>query len=52
MSILLKKLEEKIPDWRDDVRSLVSNSGSLTISKVTLKQAYGGMRGEQKYMKQ
>ena len=45
MSILLKKLEEKIPDWRDDVRSLVSNSGSLTISKVTLKQAYGGMRG-------
>ena len=45
MSILLKKLEEKIPDWRDDVRSLVSNSGSLTISEVTLKQAYGGMRG-------
>ena len=45
MSILLKKLEEKIPNWRDDVKSLVSNSGSSTISEVTLKQAYGGMRG-------
>jgi len=45
MSILLKKLEEKIPNWRDDVNSLVSNSGSSTISEVTLKQAYGGMRG-------
>ena len=45
MSILLKKLEEKIPSWRDDVRSLISNSGSSIISEVTLKQAYGGMRG-------
>ena len=45
MSILLKKLEQKIPNWRDDVKSLVSNSGSSIISEVTLKQAYGGMRG-------
>ena len=45
MSILLEKLEEKIPNWRDDVRSLLSDSGSSVISEVTLKQAYGGMRG-------
>ena len=45
MSILLEKLEEKIPNWRDDVRALLSDSGSSVISEVTLKQAYGGMRG-------
>ena len=45
MSILLEKLEEKIPNWRDDVRSLLSDAGSSVISEVTLKQAYGGMRG-------
>jgi len=45
MSILLEKLEEKIPNWRDDVRLLLSDSGSSVISEVTLKQAYGGMRG-------
>ena len=45
MSILLKKLEEKIPHWRNDVKSLISESGSSVIGEVTLKQAYGGMRG-------
>tara|TARA_B110000438_G_scaffold268872_1_gene284784 strand:+ start:449 stop:1720 length:1272 start_codon:yes stop_codon:yes gene_type:complete len=45
MSILLEKLNERIPAWRKDVRSLVSESGSSVISEVTLKQAYGGMRG-------
>ena len=45
MSILLNKLEEKIPNWRNDVKSLVSESGSSVIGEVTLKQVYGGMRG-------
>ena len=45
MSILLEKLEQKIPDWREDVRALISDSGSSVISEVSLKQAYGGMRG-------
>ena len=45
MSILLEKLEQKIPSWREDVRTLISDSGSSVISEVSLKQAYGGMRG-------
>ncbi len=45
MSILLEKLEQKIPNWREDVRTLISDSGSSVISEVSLKQAYGGMRG-------
>ena len=45
MSILLKKLEQKIPNWREDVKNLISDSGSSVISEVSLKQAYGGMRG-------
>ena len=45
MSILLKKLEEKIPNWKNDVKSLISESGSSVIGEVTLKQVYGGMRG-------
>jgi len=45
MSILLEKLEQKIPNWREDVRALISDSGSSVISEVSLKQAYGGMRG-------
>ena len=45
MSILLEKLEQKIPSWREDVRTLISDSGSSVISEVSLKQDYGGMRG-------
>ena len=45
MSILLEKLEQKIPNWREDVRALISDSGSSVISEVSLKQSYGGMRG-------
>ena len=45
MSILLEKLEQKIPNWREDVKNLISDSGSSVISEVSLKQAYGGMRG-------
>ena len=45
MSILLEKLEQKIPNWREDVKTLISDSGSSVISEVSLKQAYGGMRG-------
>ena len=45
MSILLEKLEQKIPNWREDLRVLISDSGSSVISEVSLKQAYGGMRG-------
>tara|TARA_Y100000588_G_scaffold1189_1_gene1646 strand:+ start:1703 stop:2974 length:1272 start_codon:yes stop_codon:yes gene_type:complete len=45
MSILLEKLEQKIPNWREDVRTLIYDSGSSVISEVSLKQAYGGMRG-------
>ena len=45
MASLYNTLEEKIPVWRDDARSLLKNNGSSVISDVTLTQAYGGMRG-------
>ena len=45
MNSLYNTLEEKIPVWRDDARSLLKNNGSSVISDVTLTQAYGGMRG-------
>ena len=45
MASLYNTLEEKIPVWRDDARSLLKNNGSSVISEVTLTQAYGGMRG-------
>ena len=45
MASLYKTLEEKIPAWRDDAKSLLKNNGSSVISEVTLTQAYGGMRG-------
>ena len=43
--MLQKVLTEKIPQWQDEVRSVVKEKGDVKISDVTVSQAYGGMRG-------
>ncbi|MFW6336521.1 MAG: citrate (Si)-synthase [Phycisphaeraceae bacterium] len=45
MSILHQVLEAKIPEWREQTKSLVSEHADASISGVTVKQAFGGMRG-------
>ncbi len=45
MSKLKEKLKEIIPQERDKVKKLIAEKGSNVISEVTVKQAYGGMRG-------
>jgi citrate synthase len=38
-------LARRIPQWRDGVSTLLKEHGEDTISSVTVRQAYGGMRG-------
>ena len=42
--ILFEKLSEKIPAWRERVRTLVKEHGDTVIDHVTIEQVYGGMR--------
>jgi citrate synthase len=42
---LKEKLAKKIPELRDEVKSLVQEYGEKVISQATVQQAYGGMRG-------
>jgi citrate synthase len=42
---LKEKLVKKIGPMREEVRSVIEKHGDKTISEVTVKQAYGGMRG-------
>ncbi len=45
MSLLKEKLAQQIPGLREDIRGLIKEHGDHVISEVTVKQAYGGMRG-------
>ena len=45
MAALKETLAQKIPGWREEIAALVKEHGDKEISKVTLKQVYGGMRG-------
>ena len=45
MAKLQKVMAEKIPALREEIKALVTESGDKVISEVTVKQAYGGMRG-------
>lgn len=45
MSLLKEKLTNTIPQIREELRNIIANHGSKTISEVSVKQAYGGMRG-------
>jgi len=45
MSLLKEKLAQQIPGLREDIKKLVKEHGDYKISDVSVKQAYGGMRG-------
>ena len=45
MSNIFDKLENKIPEWREEAESIVKESGSKVMGEVTVAQAFGGMRG-------
>jgi citrate synthase len=45
MSSIHEALAARIPERRERIKNLVKEHGDLVISEVTLKQAYGGMRG-------
>jgi citrate synthase len=45
MSALKRKLEEKIPVWRDELREFIKQYGDTQIATVNLQQIYGGQRG-------
>ncbi len=42
---LKEKLLEKVPEWRSDIKAFIKKNADKVISEVTVKQAYGGMRG-------
>jgi citrate synthase len=45
MSTIHNALAERIPGRREEIRTLIEEHGDEVISEVTVKQAYGGMRG-------
>jgi len=45
MSRLKERLGERIETIRDEAREIVDAQGDRVLSEVTVKQAYGGMRG-------
>jgi len=45
MSLLKQKLSEILPKQAEEVREFVKAYGDKKVSEVTLKQAYGGLRG-------
>ncbi len=45
MATLQKTLAAKIPAWREEIGGLLKEHGAKVISEVTVRQAYGGMRG-------
>jgi citrate synthase len=42
--ILHEKIASQLPGWRERVKKLLKESGEVVIDKVTISQAYGGMR--------
>ena len=45
MATLQETLAKQFPALRDEIKELLKTHGDAVISKVTAKQAYGGMRG-------
>lgn len=45
MSTIKDALAQRVPVMRQEIADLVSEHGDTVISQVTVKQAYGGMRG-------
>lgn len=45
MTLIHNKLASKIPQWREEEKNIIKKGGDKELSKVTISQAYGGMRG-------
>lgn len=45
MSLLKQKLEAVLPEQVEKIKNFLAENGDKVVSEVTLKQAYGGMRG-------
>jgi citrate synthase len=45
MATLKETLAKKVPALRDEIKAFVKEHGDKVVSDVTVKQAYGGMRG-------
>ncbi len=45
MAKLFEKLQEVIPQWREERMEMIKKHGDMKLSDCTVKQAYGGMRG-------
>ncbi|HOP49923.1 MAG TPA: citrate (Si)-synthase [Ignavibacteriales bacterium] len=45
MSLIIQKLEQKIPLWREEINQIVKNYGDLQVSSVNISQVFGGIRG-------
>jgi len=43
--IINEKIAAQLPEWRERVKKLVKEKGSVVIDNVTIDQVYGGMRG-------
>ena len=43
--LILKKIEKKIVEWKEEIKNININYGNRVISECTVSQAYGGMRG-------
>ncbi len=42
--LLMDKIEEQLPGWRERVRKLIKEKGEVKVGEVTISQVYGGMR--------
>ncbi len=42
--LLLDKIEQQLPEWRERVRKLIKEKGDVKVGEVTISQVYGGMR--------
>ena len=45
MSTIKEALAKRVPQIRQEIADLIAEHGDTVISQVTVKQAYGGMRG-------
>lgn len=45
MNMLQNKLDELIPVWQEEIRTILKEKGAVKISDVSVSQVYGGMRG-------
>lgn len=43
--IVMDKIAEQLPGWRERVKRLIKDYGSYKVSEVTVKQIYSGIRG-------